>query len=354
MSSYKIGLVGLPNAGKSTLFNFFTKQSVLVANYPFATIKPNVANMLLVDCRLQLLGQYWKSQKIIFSTIEVIDIAGLVKGASQGVGLGNEFLSHIREVDLICQVLRCFRDPDIIHVEKTVDSSRDYEIIQLELILADLQQIDRKLKKNKKNKVEENRLFELIKTELEKEKPINTFNWLSLAEKKIIKEYNFLTSKPMITIANYSNESDLLPLRDYVQKRQINFIPLAVKLESDLAELSNEERQELEIKLTDLSFLTSKIKELLNLKTFFTAGFKETKSWLAKEHWTARECAQLIHSDIKENFICVEVYNYNDWYNIFASCSNPIDLKKVLKIRKEGANYLIKDGDICHFCFGNN
>src|SRR6266480_2660690 len=188
---YKIGLVGLPNVGKSSLFNFLTKKEILIANYPFATIDPNVGVMVLADPRLEKLSKYYQSQKTISSLIEIVDIAGLVKGAAQGSGLGNEFLSHIREVDLICQVLRCFPDQEIVHVEKSVDPIRDLEIIQLELILADLQQVEKKLKRLKardEKTHQERKILELIQGKLEKEIPVNQLN-LSREEKELIKGY---------------------------------------------------------------------------------------------------------------------------------------------------------------------
>src|SRR4051794_14098839 len=209
---YKIGLVGLPNVGKSSLFNFLTKKDILIANYPFATIDPNVGIMILSDPRLEKLSKYYKSKKTTPSTIEIVDIAGLVRGASEGSGLGNEFLSHIREVDLICHVLRCFPEKEIIHVEKSVDPIRDYEIIQLELILADLQQIQRRLEKLKvrdEKSQKEKEVLQLIQEKLEKGMLVSQIN-LSESEKEIIRAYNFLTNKPVLLLANYSgNEKEI-------------------------------------------------------------------------------------------------------------------------------------------------
>jgi len=346
---YKIGLVGLPNVGKSSLFHFLTKKDVIIENYPFATIKPNIGIVPLADPRLEKLSKYWKSKKTTPSAIEIVDIAGLVRGASQGSGLGNEFLSHIREVDLIYQVLRCFPEEEIIHVEKSVDPIRDFEIIQLELILADLQQIERKLKKLKvrdEKTQKEKEVLQLIHKNLEKEIPVSQLD-LSEEEKELIKGYNFLTNKPILLLANHGGgEKEILELRKYAEKKGLPLFPLAVKWEGEMEELSTEEKKEIGWETTDFSLLTEKIKELLNLKTFFTTGRDETKSWLAKKIMNARECAGLIHSDIQKGFQQLEVYNYTDWLQFPPHES--------LKIRKERADYLIQEGDICYFRFGKN
>src|SRR3954452_13631968 len=246
---YKIGLVGLPNVGKSSLFNFLTKKDILIANYPFATIDPNVGIMVLVDPRLEKLSKYYQSKKTTPSTIEIVDIAGLVKGASQGSGLGNEFLSHIREVDLICHVLRCFPEKEITHVEKSVDPIRDFEIIQLELILADLQQIKRKLEKKKmrdEKSQKEKEVLQLIQENLEKEILVSQLD-LSNEEKAIIKEYNFLTNKPIFLLANYGGEEkEIQQLREYARKKGLFFFPLAIKLEKEMETLSKEEKEEID------------------------------------------------------------------------------------------------------------
>jgi ribosome-binding ATPase len=350
----KIGLVGLPNVGKSSLFNFLTKKEIKdIANYPFATIDPNIGIMALTDPRLEKLSKYYQSQKTAPSVIEIVDIAGLVKGASEGLGLGNEFLSHIREVDLICHVLRCFPEKEIIHVEKTIDPIRDYEIIQLELILADLQQIKKRLEKFKirdENSQKERPLLQLIRENLEKEIPVSQIN-LKEEEKKIIKSYNFLTSKPFFLLVNFSgDQTEIKDLEKYAKKKKLSFLPLAIKLEKETENLSAAEKEELGWISIDFSLLTNKIKELLKLKTFFTVGKDETKSWLAKSEMKARECAGLIHSDIEKNFIRAEVYNYTDWLQT----PEKEELKKAGKIRSEGVNYNIKEGDICYFLFGKN
>lgn len=351
---YKIGLVGLPNVGKSSLFYFLTKKKdVIIANYPFATLEPSVGLMPLVDPRLKKLNEYWKSQRIVSSIIEIIDIAGLVKGASKGSGLGNEFLSHIREVDLICHVLRCFPEKNIIHVEKSVDPIRDLEIVQLELILADLQQIKKRLEKFKtwdeKNQ-KEKALLQLIKESLEKEIPVNQIN-LSESEKKVIKIYNFLTNKPFILLANYEEQKgEIRELERYAQKKNLSFFSLAVKPEIETEKLSLQEKEKIGSQNADFDIFAQKIKKELNLKTFFTVGEDEIKSWLTREEMDAKKCAGLIHSKIEKNFIRAEVYNYNDWVLFL----NKEKLKKMGKISREGANYSIKEGDICHFFFSKS
>ncbi|CAI2179887.1 9337_t:CDS:2 [Funneliformis geosporum] len=281
--SIKIGLVGLPNVGKSSLFNFLTKKDILIANYPFATIDPNVGIMVLADPRLEKLSKYYQSQKTTPSTIEIIDIAGLVKGASQGSGLGNEFLSHIREVDLICHVLRCFSEKEVIHVEKTVDPIRDYEIIQLELIFADLQQVKKKLDKFKsrdENSQKEKALLQLIQENLEQEILISQIN-LKEEEQKLIKSYNFLTNKPFFLLTNFSgDQAEIQNLEKYATKNKLPFFPLAIKLEKEMENLSAAEKAEI--------------------------------GWSTKSEAKARECAGLIHSDIEKNFIRAETYNYTD------------------------------------------
>lgn len=348
--SLKIGLVGLPNVGKSSLFNFFTKKEILIANYPFATIDPNVGIMVLSDSRLEKLSNYWKSKKTTPSVIEIVDIAGLVKGASQGSGLGNEFLSHIREVNLICHVLRCFPEKEIVHVEKSVDPIRDFEIIQLELILADLQQATKRLDKIKirdEKTKKEKELLKKIQENLENGQLVKELDF-SEEEKEILKGYNFLTNKPIILVGNYGgdiNETNIL--KGYAQEKKLPFFPLAVKLEKETEDLSPEEKKEIGWNSTDFSLLAEKIKESLELKTFFTTGEDETKGWLAKKIMNAKECAGLIHSDIQKGFIRAEIYNYNDWLKF----SSREELKKLGKIGKEGAEYLIKEGDICYFLF---
>ncbi|RHZ37337.1 redox-regulated ATPase YchF [endosymbiont GvMRE of Glomus versiforme] len=358
----KIGLVGLPNVGKSSLFRFLTQKESKegIENYPFATIKPSHGIMPIPDFRLEKLAQDFQSGKVTPSAIEWVDIAGLVKGAAQGLGLGNEFLSHIREVDLICHVVRCFAGSNVEHVEKSVNPLRDYEIIQSELILADLQQIEKRKQKlqilQKKQPQQAEKELKIL-TYLEQNLMNNCvlFQLKLTAEQKnpewiqIIKSYNLLTVKPIIIIANYNQEAEIKELENYAQEKQIYFFPLSVKDENDYLDLSVEEKKELgtDWKTTNLGLLAEKIKELLNLKVFFTAGPKETKSWLARKEMNAKQCAGLIHSDIEKGFVCVQVYNYQDWL-IYPSEQQ---LSELGKIRSKGSQYIIQEGDICHFLF---
>ena len=276
----KIGLVGLPNVGKSSLFRFLTRKEVLIANYPFATIDPNRGLMPIPDSRLEKLGKSLASRKITPSFLQWIDIAGLLKGAAKGCGLGNEFLAHIREVDLICQVVRCFVDPQVEHVEKTVDPLRDYQIIQSELILADLQGIaQRKTKKQSKKT-----LFFSEKEEKALAYWEENLNKGSILQERkdllaLIQNYSLLTAKPQILVANYGQLTEIISLKNYTEKKQIPFFALAIQAENNCLNLSFEEKKKLGItSLADLQSFTEQIKNSLNLKVFFTAGPQETKS----------------------------------------------------------------------------
>lgn len=344
----KIGLVGLPNVGKSSIFNFLTKRNVLVANYPFATINPNLGIMYLEDDRLKKLKEYYNSNKLSFSFVEIIDIAGLVKGASEGSGLGNEFLSNIREVDSICHVLRSFSDDNVIHDQISINPIRDYEIINLELLLSDIQQIEKKLKKkiNKDFSQQEKNFNEfLLKKLLEDNNSIKKINF-NEDQNKILKKNNFFFSKPFFFLINCNDEENYL-IENYCNKNSVNAFSLkAKKKEYEL----NSKSDKLEFENSNISKLVKIIKKNLKLKFFFTVGKDEVKSWLIYEKSNARECSKLIHSTISKNFISLKVYNYSDWL-IFKDEKN---LEKNGKIRREGPNYIVKEGDICYFLFGKN
>lgn len=348
---YEISLIGLPNVGKSSIFNFLTKKNVLSANYPFATIKPNIALMDFFDERAQILSNFWKSKKISNSSLKVIDVAGLIKNAHEGSGLGNEFLSNIRETDLICHVLRLFSKEDIIHVEGYVDPIRDFEIIDSELILSDIQQLNKLKILNKKPEYfkeeirEEIFFLEKIKKIVNDGNPIRNFSF-DLRENNFLKKYNFLTSKPFILIINCDKKEDF-----YNNSRIYNFF-LGKKVDivfffTNLLESHNDQDRNF-----FLSNFIDKIKNSLNLKIFFTSGEKETKIWIAKKNMNALDCSYLIHSDIGKKFIRAEIYNFDDLNNInLVSGGKKIDNNNnIIKFHK--STYDIKDGDVCFFLFG--
>ena len=362
--SLKAGIVGLPNVGKSTLFNAITKQNILSANYPFATIEPNLGTVFVNDKRLEKLSEIFKPKSLVPISYEFIDIAGLVKGASDGEGLGNKFLSHIREVDAICEVVRCFDDPNVIHVNSEINPVTDVEVINLELALSDLAIISTRLSKiSKKVKTEKNKtdLLEydvLLKCEEALKKNVSIRNIdLKEEEKLAIKSYNFLTMKPIIYLANIKEEDInqnnvyVSKLKEYAEKENSNVIEVCVKLEEDLKDLDEKEKEEMllavNMKNSALDNLILSTYEILNLGTFFTVGKDEVKAWTYKKGMTAKECAGLIHSDIEKGFIKAEVYNYKD----FIDYPDENLLKEKGKIRIEGKDYLIQDGDICFFRF---
>lgn len=362
--SLKAGIVGLPNVGKSTLFNAITKQNILAANYPFATIEPNQGIVTVPDNRLEFLTEVCIPDKTVPTTFEFIDIAGLVRGASVGEGLGNQFLANIREVDAICEVVRCFDDPNVIHVEGDVDPIRDIEIINIELMLSDLELITNRLNRigkkaiMSKDKIElqEMEILTKIKIGLEQNIPVRnlTFNEDEL---NLIKHFNLLTLKPVIYIANV-NEDDLYGENEYVSKvrkyaKQENssVISLCVKIESELNELPDEEKTEFlkDLGLDDsgLNKLIKVTYDLLGLATYFTIGKQEVRAWTFKKGMTAPECAGIIHSDFERGFIRAEVTSYQDLEQLGSEKA----VKEAGKMRLEGKEYIMQDGDICHFRF---
>ena len=362
--SLKAGIVGLPNVGKSTIFNAITKQKILSANYPFATIEPNVGVVVVPDKRLDYLNELYQPKSLVPTTFEFNDIAGLVKGASQGEGLGNKFLSHIREVDAIVEVVRCFEDSNIIHVENNIDPIRDITTIGLELILADLEIVDNRLNKigkkatmskDKDIKKEAEVLYKL-KEALENDKAIRNIE-LTEDEELIIKPYNLLTSKPIIYMANVS-EDDIASTNDYVKqveeyasKEGSKVIMVSAKVEEELSELSDEERleflNELGVNESGLDKLIQASYSLLGLKTFFTAGTDEVRAWTFKDGMKAPECAGIIHTDFQRGFIKAEVMSFED----LKECGSEKNVKEAGKMRLEGKEYLMQDGDICYFRF---
>ena len=362
--SLKAGIVGLPNVGKSTLFNAITKQNILAANYPFATIDPNVGVVNVPDDRIIKLNEMYKPARLIPTSFEFTDIAGLVKGAASGEGLGNKFLSHIRETDAIVEVVRCFDDDNIIHVEGKCDPIRDIEIINLELSLADLEIITNRLEKIKKkaettkdkDALIEVEALEKAKNALEKNIPLRVINF-SDEELQLIKSFCFLTIKPIIYLANvseenFNDENDYYnQVLEYANKEGSRAIKISVKLESDLIDYSPAEKKEmLEMMGISCSGIDELIKvtyELLGLRTYFTVGSDEVRAWTFKKGMNAKECAGIIHSDFEKGFIRAEVMAYDD----LISCGSELKVKEAGKFRLEGKDYLMQDGDICHFRF---
>ena len=361
----KAGIVGLPNVGKSTLFNAITKQDILAANYPFATIDPNVGVVTVPDKRLDTLNDMYMPERLILASFEFTDIAGLVKGASTGEGLGNKFLSHIRETDAIVEVVRCFDDSNIIHVEGAPDPIRDVEIINLELTISDLEIVNNRLTKIEKKAMTSKDSDSLIevsalkkaKDALEQAIPLREISFTE-EELEKIKSYQFLTIKPILYLANVS-EADLSladnkyveTLKEYLKNTDTRVIKICCKVESELAELDIEEKKEmlemLGIKSSGLDDLINATYSLLGLKTYFTVGSDEVRAWTFKDGMNARDCAGIIHTDFRDGFIKAEVMSYDD----LIKYKDELKVKEAGRLRIEGKDYIVKDGDICHFRF---
>ncbi len=363
--SLKAGIVGLPNVGKSTLFNAITKKHILAANYPFATIEPNVGVVTVPDERLNHLNELYKPKSLVATSFEFTDIAGLVKGASNGEGLGNKFLSHIREVDAIVNVVRCFENAEITHVEGRIDPIRDIEIINTELILADLEVIENRIgkigkkmqmAKEKKELIEINALKH-TKEILENGIPLRLAD-LSTEEIDVLKAFNLITIKPVIYVANVSEEDAVvgdneytLKVKDLAAREKAGVIVMSCEVESELSDLENEEKNaflnELGITNSGLDKLIYQTYSLLGLRTFFTAGADEVRAWTFREGMKAPECAGIIHTDFERGFIRAEVMSYDD----LLEYGTELKVKEAGKTRLEGKEYEMRDGDICYFRF---
>ena len=361
--SLKIGIAGLPNVGKSTLFNALTRtKAAQAANYPFCTIDPNVGIVEVPDDRLQKLATTVKTEKIIPAVIEFVDIAGLVKGASEGEGLGNQFLAHIRECDAIAQVVRIFHDPDVIHVYGEVHPQKDREILEAELILADLQTLDKRLGKAESDaksgdtkKKEYADLLKKIETCFHEGKLAINMD-LTDKEKEAINDLFFLTAKPILYIANvHENEIGKINIDELKKKLDLPagaaLIPISAKVEEELGGFSEKEAKEfletLGLKETGLNQLIKAAYKTLNLITYFTAGPKEVRAWTINKGDSAPKAAGVIHTDFEKGFIRAEVINWND----LVECGGEASVKEKGLMRLEGKEYIVQDGDVMHFRF---
>ena len=363
--SLTAGIVGLPNVGKSTLFNAITNSKVEAANYPFATIEPNVGVVEVKDERLTNLSNLFQPERTIYTTFEFTDIAGLVKGASSGEGLGNKFLANIRDVDAICHVVRCFEDNSITHVYNRIDPIDDVEIINMELIMADMASLENRMskiaKKAKTNDAEakaEMNVLNKIMDCLKEGKLVSSLDF-SKEEKVFVKAFQLLTSKPVIYIANIKEEEINDPsindnynkLKAYAEANKAEVVAISARIEEDLSGMDKEEKlaflNDLGINRSGLDELILKAYKTLGLKTFFTVGKDECRGWTFKDGMTAPECAGVIHSDFQKGFIKAEVFTYED----IMEYQSETKLKEAGKLRLEGKDYIAQDGDIIHFRF---
>ncbi|MBE6155380.1 MAG: redox-regulated ATPase YchF [Firmicutes bacterium] len=363
--SLKAGIVGLPNVGKSTLFNAITKKNIIAANYPFATIEPNVGIVVVPDERLDFLNEMYEPKSLVPTTYEFIDIAGLVQGASNGEGLGNKFLSHIREVDAIVEVVRCFDNPEITHVVGNTDPIRDIEIINVELVLSDLEIIEARLAKIEKkaqSSKDKDALLEVsilkkIQDALTKNIPVRQLEF-SEDELKMIKNFNLITSKPIIYAANVDEDTIAvgdneytLRVKEFAKQESSGVVVMCARMEEELSAFTEAEKKDF---LTSMGVTNSGLDkliyatyDLLGLSTFFTSGKDEVRAWTFVKGTKAPGCAGIIHSDFEKGFIKAEVTSFDD----LKTYGSEAKVKEAGRLRLEGKEYIMQDGDICYFRF---